>query len=93
MKKIQKIRSNLQFLITFFFNFNFLFLLLHVLYVQKFTDGEPNFPSVVQEQCLVIIRHLQSLRYEDVPDYDLIDTAFAKTVQNVRNDMSRASDT
>ena len=51
---------------------------------QRHTDGEPNFPPIAQEQCLKIIRHLQSLKYEDVPDYQLIDEAFGRTTNDVR---------
>lgn len=50
---------------------------------QRLTDGEPNFPPSAQEQCLVIIRHLQSLKYEDTPDYDLIDSAYRLSVGEV----------
>ena len=52
--------------------------------MQRHTDGEPNFPPIAQEQCLKIIRHLQSLKYEDVPDYQLIDEAFGRTTNDVR---------
>jgi hypothetical protein len=47
------------------------------------TEGEPNFSQTAQEQCLIIIRHLQSLKYEDCPDYDLVDQAYQKTVSEV----------
>jgi tau tubulin kinase len=56
---------------------------------KRFTEGEPNFPSHAQEQCLIIIRHLQALKYEDTPNYALIDEAFRKTVNNHdRHDVS-----
>ena len=56
---------------------------IYTQHVQRHTDGEPNFPEIAQEQCLIIIRHLQSLTYEDIPDYDLIDKCLEKTVYDV----------
>jgi hypothetical protein len=50
--------------------------------LKKHTDGSPNFPLHAQEECLKIVRHLQSLKYQDIPNYSLIDKAFERTVQN-----------
>lgn len=53
-----------------------------ILHSETCNDYDENFPLHAQEQCLTVLKHLQTLRFEDQPDYDLIEMALISVVEN-----------
>jgi serine/threonine protein kinase len=52
-----------------------------------------NFPTEAKDLCLKIIKYLQSLSYEDTPDYDMIDQLFSECVKDVSTTQSMCMST